>query len=60
MKKISKILSVILAIMMVISIVPITASATTYVGQCGDDLMWSYSTENHTLTISLIENEQES
>ena len=52
MKKTSKILAIILAILVVVSIIPITASAATYVGQCGTDLMYSYNTEDYTLTIS--------
>ena len=51
MKKFSKILSVILSIMMVISIVPITASAATS-GTCGDNLTWTYDDSTGTLTIS--------
>ena len=49
MKGLKKVLSIILAIMMVVSIVPITANATTS-GTCGDNLTWTYS--SGTLTIS--------
>ena len=52
MKKISEILSIILAILMVISIIPITASAATYSGTCGDNVTWTYNTSNRYLTIS--------
>ena len=52
MKKTSKFLSVFLAILMVISIVPITASAATYSGTCGDNLTWTYNSSNGYLTIS--------
>ena len=52
MKKTSKILSIILAILMVISIIPITASAATYSGTCGDNLTWEYDSATYTLTIS--------
>ncbi len=52
MKKTSKFLSIILAILMVISIIPITASAATYSGTCGDDLTWTYDSSTYTLTIS--------
>ena len=53
MKKTSKILSVILAILMVISIIPITASAAAPTsGTCGDDLTWTYDDTTYTLTIS--------
>ena len=52
MKKISKILSIILAVMMVISIVPITASAATYTGTCGENLTWTYDSSTYTLSIS--------
>ena len=52
MKKNSKILSIILAIIMMISIVPITASASTYSGACGDNATWVYDSATYTLTIS--------
>ena len=52
MKKTSKILSVVLAILMVMSIIPITASAATYSGTCGDNLTWTYDSSNGCLTIS--------
>ena len=54
MRRTQKILSVILAIMMVISIVPITASAAPdpYSGTCGDNLTWSFDETTGTLTIS--------
>ncbi|MBQ4644370.1 MAG: leucine-rich repeat domain-containing protein [Clostridia bacterium] len=55
MKKTNKILSVFLALIMVISIIPmssITASAETYSGNCGSNLTWTYDSETYTLTIS--------
>ena len=52
MKKANKILSVILAIMMMFSIIPITASAATYSGTCGDNATWTYDTSTGILTIS--------
>ena len=52
MKKISKILSIILAITMVISIIPITVSAATYSGTCGDSLTWTFDDETGTFTVS--------
>ena len=52
MRKIHKFLSVLLAIMMVMSIIPITASATETTGTCGDNLTWSYDDTTCTLTIS--------
>ena len=53
MKKKSKILSIIFAILMVISIIPITASAETPTsGTCGDNLTWIFNKETNTLTIS--------
>ncbi len=51
MKKLNKILSVILAVLMVMSIIPITASAATYSGTCGENLNWSFDDETDTLTI---------
>ena len=52
MRKIHKFLSIILAVFMVISIIPITASAVTYSGTCGDNLTWTYNSSNGYLTIS--------
>ena len=54
MRRTQKFLSVFLAIMMVISIVPITASAAPdpYSGVCGDNLTWSFEETTGTLTIS--------
>ncbi len=52
MKKANKILSVILVVMMVLSIIPITSSAATYSGTCGDNLTWTYDDITCTLTIS--------
>ena len=52
MKTTNKILSTVLAIVMIISIIPITASAATYSGTCGDNLTWTYDSSTYTLTIS--------
>ncbi len=53
MKKTNKILSVILAILMVMSIIPITVSGVSPTsGICGDNLIWSYDSPTYTLTIS--------
>ena len=52
MKKTSKILSIILAILMVISIIPITASAATYSGTCGENITWEFDVTTKILTIS--------
>jgi hypothetical protein len=55
MKKISKFLSIILTMIMVISIIPmsnITSSAATYSGTCGDNLTWIFDDSTGTLTIS--------
>ena len=52
MKKANKILSVVLAVMMVISIISISASAATYSGVCGDNVNWIYDSSTYTLTIS--------
>ena len=52
MKKISKVISIILAVMMVISTLPITASAATVSGKCGANLTWTYDDATGTLTIS--------
>jgi hypothetical protein len=51
MKTSKKVLSIILAIMMVISIIPLTASAATS-GTCGDNLTWTFDKSTGTLTIS--------
>ena len=52
MKKLNKILAIILAILMVISIIPITASAATKSGTCGENVTWTYDDTTYTLTIS--------
>ena len=53
MKITNKILSLILAVLMIISIIPITASAETPTsGTCGDSLTWEYDSATYTLTIS--------
>ncbi len=55
MKKSSKIFSIIMALIMVISVFPmsnITASAETYSGKCGDNLTWTFDDTSGTLTIS--------
>ena len=55
MKKISKFLSIILTLIMVISIIPMSAiTSHAYVdsGSCGDNVTWSYNTSTYTLTIS--------
>ncbi len=52
MKTTNKILSIILAILMVISIIPITASAETITGTCGENLTWTFDESTGTLTIS--------
>ena len=51
MKMSRKLFSIILAIMMVVTIIPITASAATS-GTCGDGVYWNYDTSTDTLTIS--------
>ena len=52
MRKTYKILSVILAVLMIFSIMPITASAETITGTCGANITWVYDSVNHVLTIS--------
>ena len=52
MRKTYKILSVILVVLMIFSIMPITASAYTYSGTCGDNLTWVFDDFTCTLTIS--------
>ncbi len=54
MRRTKKFLSVFLAIMMVLSIVPITTSAAPdpNSGVCGDNLTWSFDENTGTLTIS--------
>ena len=37
---------------MVISIIPISSSAATYSGTCGDNVTWIYDSSTYTLTIS--------
>ena len=50
MKTSKKVLSIILAIMMILSIIPLTASAATYSGTCGDNLTWELTIDG-TLSI---------
>ncbi len=52
MKKSSKAISIILAVLMVISIIPISASATEVSGTCGENLTWTFDDSTGTLTIS--------
>ncbi len=52
MKKFNKILAIILAFLMILSIIPITVSAATYSGTCGDNLTWTYDSSTYILTIS--------
>ena len=47
-----KIISWILAIVLLFSLVPVTASAATYSGVCGDNLTWNYNDETGVLLIS--------
>ncbi len=47
-----KIVSIFLAVLMVISIIPLTASAAETSGTCGDNLTWTFDDETGTLTIS--------
>ena len=52
MKKTNKFLAIILAILMMVSTIPITASAATYSGTCGENLTWNFDEDTGTLTIS--------
>ena len=52
MRKTYKTLSVILVVLMIFSIMPITSSAYTYSGICGDNVTWTYDRTTETLTIS--------
>ena len=53
MKKLNKILAITLAILMVMSIIPITASAEKPTsGTCGDNATWNYDESTCILTIS--------
>ena len=54
MKKINQVLSIILAILMVMSTIPITATAATdtYSDVCGENLIWTLDESTGTLTIS--------
>ena len=54
MKKLNKILAIILAILMVISIIPITASAEDNIisGTEGDSYSWSFDKNTGTLTVT--------
>ncbi len=55
MRKTSKVISVLLVLMMVISIIPmskIKACAETISGTCGDNLIWTFDKSTGTLNIS--------
>ncbi len=55
MKKVNKILSLFMTLIMIISIIPmstITATATETSGTCGENLAWTYDDTTYTLTIS--------
>ena len=52
MRKLHKILSVILALLMVISIIPITVNAAEISGTCGTNATWTYNDTTGTLYIS--------
>lgn len=52
MRRIRKFLSVILATLMVISIIPITASAEVVDGTCGVNVTWTFDEATGVLTIS--------
>jgi len=53
MKKANKILAIILAILMIISIIPITAGAESSTsGTCGENATWVFDESTGTLTIS--------
>lgn len=54
-KKVSKILSVLLAVLMLVSVVPMTASAAVFEGTCGadgDNLTWKIDESTATLYIN--------
>ncbi len=53
MKKTNKFLSIILAILMVVTIIPITASAADPTsGTCGENVTWEYNESTNTMSIS--------
>ncbi len=52
MKRISKALSVILSLMMIIFSIPLTVNAETVTGACGDNLIWTFDNSTYVLTIS--------
>ena len=51
MRRIRKFLSVILATLMVISIIPITASAEVVDGTCGVNVTWTFDEATKTVRI---------
>lgn len=54
MKKMSKFLSIVLSLIMVVSFIPIAANAdeTVTSGTCGDNITWEYDEYTSTLTLS--------
>lgn len=51
MRRFAKILSLILAMVVIVSVMVIPASATEYHGHFGDNLLWEYDSNTRTLTI---------
>ena len=52
MRKISKILSIILSLIMIITVIPFTVNAEAVTGTCGENLTWEFDNSTGTLTVS--------
>ena len=52
MKITNKILSIILSLIILLGVVPVTASAAVYTGSCGENLTWTFDSFTGVFTIS--------
>ncbi|MBQ7295828.1 MAG: leucine-rich repeat protein [Clostridia bacterium] len=52
MKKITKLISLLLVVLMVFSVMPISASALVYSGEAGENVTWTYDTKTDVIKFS--------
>ena len=51
MRILNKTVSIILSVMMILSIIPLTASAAEYTGKCGDNVFWEFNSSTGVFTV---------
>ena len=51
MRILNKTVSIILFVMMILSIIPLTASAAEYTGKCGDNVFWEFNSSTGVFTV---------